>query len=120
MKISFYQKLLLFLIWNILKLNASVTDLLKKNNLIHSQKSILVTQSFIYTGAAQNYLVPTGVTSLTVTLTGGSGGAQSTFQGGFGAIMTCVIPVNPGDTLQIYVGGRGSLSTGNNGNGNLN
>eukprot|EP01032_Pedospumella_encystans_P015151 gene15151-17352_t len=62
------------------------------------------------------FTVPLGVTSITATLTGASGGTATynakTGTGGMGAIITANIPVTPGEVLYIYVGGQGSTSTG--------
>jgi len=69
------------------------------------------TTTFSYTGAEQTYVVPTGVTSLFVTVKGASGAIGGTFipvsKGGSGAIVTAALPVTPGETLAIYVGGQG-------------
>ena len=68
-------------------------------------------QSFGYTGSAQQYTVPTGVTTLNVQAIGGSGGDQS--GGGMqgpvinGAEITGTMAVTPGEVLTIGVGGRG-------------
>jgi hypothetical protein len=79
--------------------------------------------TFIYvTTAAQIYVVPSGVTQLTIQARGGDGagasagveGGRPAFQscGGAGALVTTVVDVNPGETLNIYVAGRGIHGTG--------
>lgn len=58
-----------------------------------------------------NWVVPGGVTSVHVVAIGGGGGAsESVVQwapGGAGAIVTADLPVTPGETLEIGVGGGG-------------
>jgi hypothetical protein len=65
-------------------------------------------QTFSYTGAAQTFTVPAGVTQVTVDAVGASGGSGFTRTGGLGYEVTASLPVNGGDTLNIYVGGAGS------------
>lgn len=75
-----------------------------------------VTQPFNYTGAVQNFIVPPGVTSITIQAFGAQGGSgQGSVAGGNGGSVTATISVTPGQTLYIYVGGRGtdaSIGTG--------
>jgi len=70
--------------------------------------------TFSYTGAEQTYVVPAGVTSLLVAVKGGAGAMGGTVVGGSvggtGAIVTATLPVTPGETLAIYVGGNGGQS----------
>ena len=63
-----------------------------------------------YTGFEQNFLVPASVTSLKVTLYGGSG-AIATNTHGRGAMISSIIPVIPGEVLAVVV-----ASAGMNGN----
>src|SRR3990172_96405 len=65
------------------------------------------TQKFEFTGKVQTFVVPKGVTSITVDMAGGSGGNVTTAIGGKGGRVQCTVPVTPGETLQIYVGGKG-------------
>ncbi len=71
---------------------------------------------FSYTGGAQTWTVPTGVTSVQVTAVGAQGGGS---YGGLGSQVVATIPVTPGQTLGIYVGGQDSSGTtgGYNGGG---
>lgn len=65
---------------------------------------------FAYTGSLQTYVVPTGTTSITVDMAGASGGGGSnTVPGGgrAGSRLQATIPVTPGQTLYIAVGGAG-------------
>ncbi|HET9092211.1 MAG TPA: glycine-rich protein [Acidimicrobiales bacterium] len=75
------------------------------------------TCTFDYTGAAQTWTVPKGVTSALVTLKGASGGesggsGSAHSAGGAGAVVTAEIPVVGGDTYQVNVGGAGALGAG--------
>ncbi|MFN8297139.1 MAG: HYR domain-containing protein [Chitinophagales bacterium] len=72
-------------------------------------------QTFNYTGGAQTFIVPSGVTSITVDVKGAAGyGLQ-----GLGGRVQATIPVTPGESLQINVGGAGTETTGGfNGGGN--
>ncbi|MBV5323109.1 MAG: hypothetical protein JZU60_04660, partial [Ilumatobacteraceae bacterium] len=62
------------------------------------------TQTFSYTGAIQNFTVPAGITSITVNARGAAGSATG------GSVVTKLI-VTPGSTLNIYVGGAGTLGS---------
>jgi hypothetical protein len=66
-----------------------------------------VTVDFSYTGAAQTWNVPSGVTSITFTVKGASGGKSN---GGFGASISGTMTVTPSSTLQINVGQIGQTS----------
>ena len=69
------------------------------------------TCTFAYTGAAQSWTVPTGVTQATFDVFGAQGGSEPTGKpGGLGGEATATIAVNPGDTLQVNVGGAGMNS----------
>lgn len=75
--------------------------------------------TFTYTGAVQTFVVPSGVTRLTLEAWGAQGGTNNpSFSANEGGYATGVLPVTPGETLQIYVGGRPSdVSPGFNGGG---
>ena len=64
---------------------------------------------FSYTGAAQTWTVPAGVTSVVAYVQGAQGGGD---YGGFGAGVRATIPVSPGNQLQINVGGRCDAGVG--------
>lgn len=71
----------------------------------------------IYSGSAQYFMVPSGVTLLDVSLTGASGGSAihgpwslATAYGGRGSSISCTIPVIPGDTYQVNIGGTGKYA----------
>src|SRR5262249_3649914 len=80
----------------------------------------LVTQAATppYTGARRTFVVPSGVRTLSVTADGGAGGQgyQSASEGlggpgGIAGEVSAMIPVTPGETLRIAVGGRGEDAT---------
>ena len=63
------------------------------------------TVTCVYTGAAQTWTVPAGVTSATFDLLGASGGVNNV--AGAGGETRATIPVVAGTTYQVMVGGRG-------------
>ncbi len=64
---------------------------------------------FVYDGAEQTWTVPTGVTAATFTLAGGAGGqVTGGGDGGVGAQLRATLPVTPGETLRVVVGGQAS------------
>ncbi len=80
--------------------------------------------SFGYTGAAQYFTVPTGVSSVTLTVDGAAGGSgQATSistnggAGGAGARVQTVKPVFAGQQLRVEVGGVGQSAGDPNGAG---
>jgi hypothetical protein len=62
-------------------------------------------RAFEYAGAAQTFIVPGGVTQIAVTAYGAEGGG-SISAGGHGGFVTATIPVTPGETLTVSVGGK--------------
>jgi hypothetical protein len=81
--------------------------------LVGNASGLLAT--YAYTGAAQTYVVPAGVTLLRVTASGASGGNYNG-QTGYapGARVAANVPVTPGETLTIVVGGQGGRNAGTN------
>jgi hypothetical protein len=76
------------------------------------------TQTFSATGAATTFVVPGGVTQLTISAWGAKGGT-GLLQGGNGGYAGGVLNVVGGQVLNIYAGGQGSLTNGGfNGGGN--
>jgi hypothetical protein len=61
------------------------------------------TQTFEFTGAPQEFVVPPAVTSVTIYAAGHMGGPG--LLGGLGGSVTATIPVTPGESLAVYVGG---------------
>jgi hypothetical protein len=79
--------------------------------------------SFTYSGGSSNYVVPAGVTSVTVILNGAGGGYSDTSSGGAGGYVSGTLAVTPGQTLVVIVGQAGvyygtSLTYGGGGKGN--
>jgi len=80
--------------------------------------------TFSYTDGVQTYTVPAGVSALSVTAVGATGGTSDAdgSPGGQGAVVDSDVPVTPGQTLYVYVGGNGaggaSTAGGFNGGGN--
>lgn len=75
-----------------------------------------VVQTYAYTGGPQIYVVPPGVTSIDVTLSGAQGDSPSGGgTGGLGGSVSATIAVTPGEVLQVMVGGSGSVGGFNGG-----
>lgn len=76
-----------------------------------------VTCTYAYTGSEQTLSVPAGVTSVHVEAAGGAGGAGNTLgtwhngAGGLGGSVSGDVPVTPGSTLYVEVGGAGAGGT---------
>jgi hypothetical protein len=66
-------------------------------------------KTFYYTGGAQNFKVPAGVKRVSVVALGARGAGSAE---GLGGRVHAIIPVNPGETLLVYVGGNASGTTG--------
>ena len=62
------------------------------------------------TPGSQPFIVPTGVSSLTVTLNGAGGGsdASAAWLGGAGGLLSFTLPVTAGQVLALNIGGRGN------------
>lgn len=65
--------------------------------------------TFNYTGDVQYYTVPAGVTSLQIEAYGAQGGGT---YGGNGGYAIGEVPVTPGATLEVYVGGKPTVQLG--------
>jgi PKD-like domain/GEVED domain/Secretion system C-terminal sorting domain len=84
------------------------------------------TDSLNFTGSMQTYTVPCGVTSITINAYGAQGGdgavGGNSVQGGVGALggySSGTLAVTPGQVLNIFVGGAGTIPAGGfNGGGN--
>jgi hypothetical protein len=76
-------------------------------------------QTFDYTGKEQTFKVPAGVKLITVDALGAAGGGNySGLQGGMGGRTTAELPVTPGESLALFVGGStNGASGGYNGGG---
>jgi hypothetical protein len=71
--------------------------------------------AFAYTGGAQTYTVPSGVNYLLVDMEGANGGANVHWPNytykeipGNGGRTKCYLPVTPGQSINVYVGGAGT------------
>ena len=93
-----------------------------------SSNSGSTSNTFSYTGSAQTWTAPSGVSSITFDVQGAQGGDADKSRytgaqyGGFGGRVQGTLSVTAGNTYQIYVGGKGGLATsgGWNGGGNAN
>jgi hypothetical protein len=88
---------------------------------VSAANSVSGSQTLNFTGAVQTWTVPAGVTSITFTANGASGGNSSAGYGtgGLGGQVQGALNVTPGQVLNIYVGGAASGTTGGwNGGGN--
>src|SRR5207244_5664898 len=73
--------------------------------------------TFNFAPQAQPWVVPNGVTSIIIDAHGAQGGGNPTDPtviGGKGGRVQTTLAVTPGETLVIYVGGRGGHLTGPN------
>jgi hypothetical protein len=71
-----------------------------------------------FTGVVQQWVVPTGVTSIQVDVKGAQGGNGFSGTPGNGGRVQTTLPVTPTETLNIYVGGAGGTNaSGWNGGG---
>src|ERR1039458_7832125 len=70
------------------------------------------TVKFLWTGKAQSFTVPTGVTAMTMDVLAASGGSGFSIagHGGWGGEEKETVPVTPGQNLTIIVGGWGSYA----------
>ncbi|MCU1496625.1 MAG: hypothetical protein JWM47_578 [Acidimicrobiales bacterium] len=68
-------------------------------------RSASTTVSYGYTGGAQEWIVPVGVTSATFALSGSNGGSYFQVPAGKGGTATATLAVTPGTTIEVNVGG---------------
>ncbi|MCB0400778.1 MAG: HYR domain-containing protein [Flavobacteriales bacterium] len=75
--------------------------------------------TFFFTGAIDSWVVPAGITNVTIEARGAQGGNNntSTISPGLGAIMIGDFTVTPGATLSILVGEQPATTDGNGGGG---
>jgi hypothetical protein len=71
-----------------------------------------VTQTFAYTGAAQTWSAPAGITSATFDVYGAGGAANDGATASQGGRATATLAVTPLAPIAVYVGGSGSPSVG--------
>ncbi len=77
-------------------------------------------QVFSFTGSMQTFTVPLGITTLSIAASGAQGGVgTNSVVSGKGARTAATLTVTPGQILNIYVGGQGTVVAGGyNGGGN--
>ena len=95
-----------------IKVLITVSNSAGSNSATSSATSLVTTPTtvnFTATGSAQTWTVPTGITSVIFSITGGSGGSAN---GGKGAKVTGTLAVTPGEILQINVGSQGATYAG--------
>ncbi|MAM29971.1 MAG: hypothetical protein CMC13_13190 [Flavobacteriaceae bacterium] len=78
---------------------------------------LIVTETFNFTGASQTFIVPTGVTSVSIDAFGAAGQDMiiedfDPSTGGLGGQASGELAVTPGDVLTIFVGGAGTDGVG--------
>ena len=100
--------------------NLTISDFTGGTSAVVTLAYVHGSQTFGYTGAAQSFTVPFGVTSLKITAAGASGGSGSGGPlGGLGASLSAEIPVAvANETIGVYVGesgGAGSVYGGGGG-----
>lgn len=97
--------------------------------LINDVAKAQVVQTFSFTGGAQTFTVPNCVNTLTIIARGASGGGGNVGApganlggvGGFGANASGILTVTPGQVLNLFVGGQGTVNVGGfNGGGSGN
>lgn len=90
--------------------------------LVAAQPALAQSTVFEYTGAAQTFTVPTGVTRISVVVCGAQGrDVAEGRSGGRGGCATALLTVIPGETLHVNVGGQGGfpgMGTGGSGGWN--
>src|ERR1700753_3975301 len=74
------------------------------------------TETFTTPGA-HSFTVPAEVTSIRVTAIGAAGAGCFGSSGGRGAMVSATVPVTPGTTLYVGVGGVGTITDGGGGGG---
>ena len=117
-----YYYILIFFLFNSIASNAQIFA----SNIALRKPIGINTQTFSYTGAIQQFIVPNRVTTIQVNAIGAKGGTGGGGQiGGAGANITSTLNVTPGQVLYIVVGGfPGQSATakygfaGNGGNDN--
>lgn len=79
----------------------------------------LVADTFNFTGTIDSWVVPAGITQITIEARGaaGSTSSSSAVSGGMGAIMIGDFAVTPGQSLSILVGQNYTAADGNGGGG---
>jgi hypothetical protein len=74
--------------------------------------------TFSYTGSTSNWVVPAGVTSVSVYMWAGGGSTSRGVAGGGSAFVQGVLSTTPGETLTVFVGAGGGTNGNYGGGGN--
>jgi hypothetical protein len=97
-----------------------IPRLIADNGYAHPQTSAHK-RHFIYTGREAKFVVPSGVTALTIVADVAQGGGNTrgnySEPPGLGGEISAVVPVRPGEKLYVFVGGEGAPHGGYNGGG---
>lgn len=87
----------------------------------NSGEALAYHRVFHYTGKMQSFQVPAGVKAITVIALGAAGAShakeEKSFHPGLGGRVSAVISVKPGETLYVFVGGKGARGGFNGGGG---
>lgn len=86
---------------------------------IVEQAAVNDVYTFNYTGAEQTFIVPANVTQMTIEAYGAEGGSVSSV-GGKGGYAKATYTVTPGETLKVFVGGKGGNGLNANGSNGAN
>jgi hypothetical protein len=82
----------------------------------HQSAATSITCTFGLTNGPQLFTVPAGVTSITAAAYGAQGGGGNFSNGGEGGEAQATFEVNPGDPVEVLVGGQGgSITSGTGG-----
>lgn len=79
---------------------------------LYAGSALGVTVTYPYSGAPETFVVPAGVTSVTIEAWGAQGGMSDPVTDNLGGYATGELAVSPGDVLNIYVGGQPSGEPG--------
>jgi|688.fasta_scaffold00363_19 hypothetical protein len=94
--------------------SSSCTALVSYSNpvVVNSCTTSVVSQTFNFTGSTQTFVVPSGVSSLTIETWGAQGGANWVSNTNFGGYNKGTFTVTPSQTLQINAGGQPTTTAG--------
>ncbi len=80
--------------------------------------TVTVNFPYVVSGDQYEWVVPAGVTEVTIEVAAGSGASVAGATGGVGGAITALVPVTPGQTLLVLIGAQGvttPLMTGGEG-----
>ncbi len=94
--------------------SSSCTALVNYSNpiVVNSCTASVVSQTFNFTGSTQTFVVPSGVSSLTIETWGAQGGANWVSNTNYGGYNKGTFTVTPTQTLQINAGGQPTTTAG--------